>query len=298
MIEKVDATIRDFQDSITKEDIKELLDDDRVEMIRPTAGYIPTKSDLKLLNDFFKVRPEVKFRVNATGLLQELPDVQLVLEVVPGCFGKNLEELRFVKKLRGIRLVEKDITPLLAYSNTLEKLTLEGKLKKNAETVLSQLLHLRTLNLISTSISSFACIINAPIMSLYVYGNKPSDPSLLRELSELRHIYIKTNSSWTDFEFLTALKKLEFIRLSYCSKITEIPSLDELHNLKYVEFSLCNRLEDIRALWRLPSYCEVLATGKKLSEKRIGYEYTPGYGLQDWCKSASINLPSEIFKEL
>lgn len=72
MIEKVDATIRDFQDPITKEDIEELLDDDRVELIRPTAGYIPTKSDLRLLNDFFKVRPEVEFRVNATGLLQEL----------------------------------------------------------------------------------------------------------------------------------------------------------------------------------------------------------------------------------
>lgn len=297
MIEKVDATIRDFQNPITKEDIEELLDDKRIEVIRPTAGYIPTRSDLRLLNDFFKIRPEVEFRVNVAGLLQELPDIQLVSEVIPGCFGKNLEELGFVKKLKGIRLVEKDITPLLNYSSSLEKLTLEGKLKKNTEAVLSQLLHLQSLSLISTSISSFACILNAPIMSLYVYGNKPGDPSLLRQLSNLRYIYIKSNSSWTDFEFLADLKKLEFIRLSYCSKITKIPSLDELHNLKQVEFSLCNRLEDIRALYRLPSYCEVLATGKKLSEKRIGYEYAPGYGVQDWCKIGSINLPSEVFKK-
>lgn len=32
MIEKIDATIRDFQDPITIEDIEELLDDDRVRM--------------------------------------------------------------------------------------------------------------------------------------------------------------------------------------------------------------------------------------------------------------------------
>lgn len=296
MFERSNLTIRDFQNAITEKDIEKLIHDDQVKLIRPWGGYVPSERDLHLLDVFFKARPDVEFRVTSPGMLKWLPDVQFVSEAIEGNFGEKLEDLQYLRQVRGVCLVEKDISPLLAYRSTLEKLSLEGRLRKRAEDVLFQLSQLHSLSLISTNLESFACIAEAPLRSLYVYGNKPTDPSLIKELSELREIHIKTNSSWSDFDFLSHLKKLESIQVEYCSKIRKVASLEGLNDLKYVNFSSCNRLEDISALWKLSYHCEVLATGSRLSEEKISYHYEPGYGLQDWCKQFSTNLPLEILE--
>ncbi|QOW60195.1 hypothetical protein [Treponema pedis] len=286
--------IRDFNNSITEKDILELLKEDDIKLIRPYGGYTPGKQDLYLLNGFFKLRPEVEFRVTAAGMLKLLPDVQAVSEVVEGCFGENLEDLKYLKCVQSLRLVEKDITPLISYRDTLKKLTLEGGLKKDADNVLANMFYLNTLNLESTTLKSFERITKLPLQNLYIYGNKPSEPIPIKELSELKNIRIKNNSSWNDFGFLSNLKKLESIRIEYCSKIEKVPPIDGLHNLKYVEFSNCNRLKDITALWNLSNDCEVLATGTQLSKEKITYCYEPELGLQAWCKEHSTNLPPKI----
>lgn len=77
--ETINRTIRDFQSPITEQGISELLQEDRIELIRPYAGYLPSEQDLHLLNSFFKLRPEVAFRVTAPGMLRLLPRPKIAL---------------------------------------------------------------------------------------------------------------------------------------------------------------------------------------------------------------------------
>lgn len=292
--EKVNVIYCDFQSPISDEDISELISDKDLECIRPCGGYIPSEKDLYLLNDFFRKRPDVAFRVTCKGLLRHIPYVQNISEPIEGCLGEGLDDLKYIKCLKSISLVEKDIEPLLAHKDELVSLGLEGTINKNSHKILPKLGNLKALNLDSTTLKSFAYISELPIEKLSLYGRQPSDTLELEKLTELREIQIKNNSNWIDFSFLSKLDKLECIKLSYCEKIESVPLLDELTRLKYIELSNCNRLIDIQALWKLGKECSVLATGKQLSKERLGYQYDKDVGIADWCKEYSINIPDNI----
>lgn len=294
--EKVNVVYYDFQSRISDEDISELISNKKVECIRPCGGYVPSEKDLSLLNDFFKKRPEVAFRVTCKGLLRHIPYVQNISEPVEGCIGEGLEDLKYIKCLKSISLVEKDIEPLLSHKDELVSIGLEGHLKKNSGEILSKFIHLKSLKLSSTTLKSFAYISELPLEKLSLYGRQPSDTIELENLTELREIQIKNNSNWIDFSFLSKLDNLEYIKLSYCAKIEFVPSLDELTRLKYIELSNCNRLKDVKALWKLGKECSVLATGKQLSKERLNYQYDRDLGLSDWCREYSTKLPDYILK--
>lgn len=293
MFEKTNVTICDFQGPLTEEDIARLAQDDEVRLVRPWGGYLPGKRDLSLLNGFFRSRPEVWFRVTSPGQLRLLPAAQLVSEAVEGDFGENLNDLECLEHLRGVRLVERDVSPLLPYCDALDEVALEGRLRKSAGGVLSRMRRLHSLALEGTTLESFECLEGLPLRNLYVYGSRPADPSPIGKLAELRSIRVKNNSSWRDLGFISHLSRLESTSFEYCSKVTKVPPLDGLRNLRRVRFTNCNMLEDIASLWRLPRDCEILATGSTLSRERISYHYEPGAGLQDWCREHSTNLPSE-----
>lgn len=294
--EKVNVVYYDFQSRISDEDISELISNKEVECIRPCSGYVPSEKDLSLLNDFFKKRPEVAFRVTCKGLLRHIPYVQNISEPVEGCMGEGLEDLKYIKCLKSISLVEKDIEPLLVHKDELVSLGLEGTINKNSHEILSKLRNLKVLKLSSTTLKSFAYISELPLEKLSLYGRQPSDTIELEKLTELREIQIKNNSNWIDFSFLSKLDNLECIKLSYCAKIEFVPSLDELVRLKYIELSNCNRLQDVKALWKLGKECSVLATGKQLSKERLNYQYDRHLGLSDWCREYSTKLPDYILK--
>ena len=292
--EKVNVIYCDFQSPISDEDISELISDKDLECIRPCGGYIPSEKDFYLLNDFFRKRPDVAFRVTCKGLLRHIPYVQNISEPIEGCLGEGLEDLKYIKCLKSISLVEKNIEPLLAHKDKLIGLGLEGTINKSSHEILPKLRNLKALYLDSTTLKSFTYISELPLEKLSLYGRQPSDTIGLEKLTELREIQIKNNSNWIDFSFLSKLDKLECIKLSYCAKIEFIPLLDELTRLKYIELSNCNRLIDIQALWKLGKECSVLATGKQLSKERLGYQYDKDVGIADWCKEYSINIPDNI----
>jgi len=294
--EKVNVIYCDFQSPISDEDISELISNKDLECIRPYGGYVPSEKDLYLLNDFFRKRPDVAYRVTCKGQLRHIPYVQNISEPVEGCLGEGLEDLKYIKCLKSISLVEKNIESLLSHKDELVSIGLEGPLKKNSGEILSKFIHLKSLKLSSTTLKSFAYISELPLEKLSLYGRQPSDTIELEKLTELREIQIKNNSNWIDFSFLSKLDNLEYIKLSYCAKIEFIPSLDELTRLKYIELSNCNRLKDVKALWKLGKECSVLATGKQLSKERLNYQYDRDLGLSDWCREYSTKLPDYILK--
>ena len=292
--EKVNVIYCDFQSQISDEDISDLISNKDLECIRPCGGYVPSEKDLYLLNDFFRKRPDVAFRVTCKGQLRHIPYVQNISEPIEGCLGEELEDLKYIKCLKSVSLVEKNIEPLLAYKDELICLGLEGTINKSSHEILPKLGNLKALYLDSTTLKSFTYISELPIEKLSLYGRQPSDALELEKLSELREFHIKNNSNWIDFGFLSKLDKLERIKLSYCAKIESVPSLDELTRLKCIELSNCNRLIDIQALWKLGKGCSVLATGKQLSKERLAYQFDKDTGISDWCKEYSVNIPDDI----
>ena len=294
MIEKISSDTAYFEAALTSEDLADLLSDAGLRLIRAWGGYRPSTSDLEKLNDLFRLRPEIEFCATEPGQLGGLPELQRVSEAVSGCFGEGLHDLKALKRLRSLGLTEPNFTALSEYADTLEELSLSGRFGKKSGACLSKLMRLKALSLNGTTLDSFACIGKLKLTSLYVYGNRPNSPAGLEALSSLRALRVKNNSSWTDFSFLTELGNLESLCLEYCAKLRALVPLDALHQLRYARLGNCDSLEDISPLRGLPEDCEVFATGRKLLQAGIAYEYSPKTGVAEWCREASLNLPAEL----
>lgn len=294
MIEKISGDTAYFEAALTSEDLADLLSDAGIRLIRAWGGYRPDAADLEKLNDLFRLRPEIEFCATEPGQLGGLPELQRVSEAVSGCFGEGLSDLKALKRLRSLGLTEPNFTALPEYADTLEELSLSGRFGKKSGACLSELTRLKALSLSGTTLESFACIGKLKLTSLYVYGNRPNSPAGLEALSSLRELRVKNNSSWTDFSFLTELRNLESLCLEYCAKLRELVPLDALHQLRYVRLGNCDNLEDIAPLRSLPENCEVFATGRKLLQAGIAYEYSPKTGVAEWCREASLNLLAEL----
>ncbi|WLD86257.1 hypothetical protein QU660_07090 [Stomatobaculum sp. F0698] len=294
MIEKISGDTAYFEAALTSEDLADLLADVGIRLIRAWGGYRPSTSDLEKLNDLFRLRPEIEFCATEPGQLGGLPELQRVSEAVSGCFGEGLHDLKALKRLRSLGLTEADFTALPDYADTLEELSLSGRISKKSGACLSELTRLKALSLSGTTLESFAYIGKLKLTSLYVYGNRPNSPAGLEALSSLRALRVKNNSSWTDFSFLTELSSLESLCLEYCAKLRTLVPLDTLHQLRYVRLGNCDSLEDLSFLRSLPADCEVFATGRKLLQAGLAYEYSPKTGVAEWCREASPNLPAEL----
>ena len=294
MIEKISGDTAYFEAALTSEDLADLLSDAGLRLVRAWGGYRPDAADLEKLNDLFRLRPEIEFCATEPGQLGSLPELQRVSEAVSGCFGEGLHDLKALKRLRSLGLTEADFTALPDYADTLEELSLSGRFGKKSVACLSKLTRLKALSLSGTTLESFACIGKLKLTSLYVYGNRPNSPAGLEALSSLRELRVKNNSSWTDFSFLTELGNLESLCLEYCAKLRTLVPLDTLHQLRYVRLGNCDSLEDLSSLRGLTADCEVFATGRKLLQAGLAYEYSPKTGVAEWCREASLNLPEEL----
>ena len=294
MIEKISGDTAYFEAALTSEDLADLLSDAGLRLVRAWGGYRPDAADLEKLNDLFRLRPEIEFCATEPGQLGSLPELQRVSEAVSGCFGEGLHDLKALKRLRSLGLTEPNFTALSEYADTLEELSLSGRFGKKSGACLSKLTRLKALSLSGTTLESFACIGKLKLTSLYVYGNRPNSPAGLEALSSLRELRVKNNSSWTDFSFLTELGNLESLCLEYCAKLRTLVPLDTLHQLRYVRLGNCDSLEDLSSLRGLTADCEVFATGRKLLQAGLAYEYSPKTGVAEWCREASLNLPEEL----
>lgn len=98
-------------------------------------NFAPNESDLKIINVFFKKRPEIFLRSVKPNQLKFLSNVENVW------FNTFLEEdfnqLNYLNNLKGVnlgRLNSKiDISPLLQYKDTLTHLAFENDISKNQQ---------------------------------------------------------------------------------------------------------------------------------------------------------------------
>ena len=256
--------------SITEKDVDYILTcTDPIEWI-VFYGYEDSPENLKLLNRFFQSNPHVYMTYVGKDQLQYIPNVQNITFYQ---FEESLfDELKYVKHVNGIDLKSLknkiDLSPLLAYKDTLTELYFEKDIKKTSEAVISQLTNLKKVGFISSKFSSFSFLKELPIESFFLYGSRTKDYADLALLSELKHFRLKTNTTWSDFDFLRKLTKLENIDIQYCSAITHFPQLDHLEHLNKV-FVDGNKLEGVSELWKLKN-CKVYATGKILIKNKTG----------------------------
>ncbi len=255
----------DIEQELKSEDITYLLQaPNDIEWLQ-FVYYEPTINDLKILNDFFKIRPEIYLRGVEKNYLQYLCNVQNVW------FSKfdadMFNELNYLNKLTGIDLgilyKKLDITPLLNFKETLTELKFEKDIAKKSINVISQLENLTSVCFLSSKFDSLEFLENLNLTSFRLYGSRTKNYKSLNKLKNLKHFWLKTNTNWEDFSFIENLSQLESIELMYCSGIKKIPKCSHLNNLKKVAIFDCNKLEDITELKKIKK-CKISAYGSIL----------------------------------
>lgn len=93
-----------------------------------------------------------------------------------------------------------------------------------------------------------------------------ADFEFLRNLPSLKRLWLKTNATLENVDFVEDLVSLERLELYYLAKITRIPNLDNHKRLRQVVAFDCNRLTDISSVKGLPKGVHVAASGKALKK--------------------------------
>ncbi len=257
----------DIQDILKQEDIAYLLQaSNDIEWVQ-FLYYEPTINDLKILNDFFKHRPEIYLRGVEKNYLQYLCNVQ---KVWFSTFDYDMfGELNYLNKLTGINLgvlyKKLDITPLLNFKETLTELIFEKDIAKKSISIISQLKKLTSVCFLSSKFDSLDFLENLNLTSFRLYGSRIKNYESLNRFKNLKHFWLKTNTNWEDFSFIENLSQLESIELMYCSGIRTFPKCSHLNNLKRVAIFDCNNLEDITELKKLKE-CKISAYGSILKK--------------------------------
>ena len=182
----------------------------------------------------------------------------------------NEETLELIKRKKIKHLIfrvnseEKfDLTKLLQFSSTLEKLSLRGSNYINLEKMLNEMPKLTYLDADTQKIEFSLIAENSVLECLGMEGTKTKDWEGITNLKNLKDLYINGNIALENIDFLSRLSKLEKIRLYNCSKITRIPDLSGLTKLKSISMEICNRLVDISELKKLENI-EIHVSGKMI----------------------------------
>lgn len=228
-------------------------------------NYEPKTEDLKILNEYFKTNKDVFLRFVEKDYLQYLPDLENIEYTK---FESSMfDELKHLKKLSRIdfrKLYEKlDLTPLLEYKETLTSLAFEGDLIKNGEQTISQLDNLKEVTFLSSKFKDFNFLSSLKLETFKYFGSRTTKYEDIKNVKTLKHFWLKTNTKWEDFDFLSELENLETIELWYVSSIRHFPKCFHLKNLKKVIAIECNKLENIDELEKLQN-CYIRANGKSL----------------------------------
>lgn len=231
-------------------------------------NFAPNESDLKIINDFFKKRPEIFLRSVKPNQLKFLSNVENVwFNTFP---EEDFNQLNYLNNLKGVnlgRLNSKiDICPLLQYKDTLTHLAFENDITKKSTNVINDLSMLKSVQFISSKFESFDFLSGLSIEEFKYFGSRTKNYDVLNTLQTLKYFWLKTNTNWEDFSFIENLKNLESIELWYCSGIKKFPKCSHLKNLRLIIANMCNNLEDISELKKLTN-CEIQASGSILNNK-------------------------------
>lgn len=254
---------------------EQLLDKEKLKVVQ-FSNYKPDEETLKNLNQvLFKIRKDLTLRIyphsdpnfwSDVSFLNNLPEVQR-LNWDSDVFD-SFEPLYKLKKLVHLGLGDWQRNHKISldflndFNKTLESINLHGDYKNLVDTI-STLKLLKNIQFVSTKLENFKFLENLPIENFRNYGSRVKSFEDLKNLKELKKIWIKTNTKIENIDFIEDLYNVEEIELLYVSKITKIPNLGHLKKLKKVFIFECNRLEDIKEIKKLKN-CSVYASGKMI----------------------------------
>jgi len=174
-----------------------------------------------------------------------------------------------------------DLTKLLQFSNTLEKLSLRGSNYTNLEKMFNEMPKLTYINVDTQKIDFSLIAENSTIEYLASEGTRTKEWAGITKLKNLKTLHINGNITLDNIDFLTEFENLENLELWNCSKITKIPDLSSLTKLKRISMEMCNRLEDISEVKKLENV-KINISGKMI---KGGYHNTT---LADALAGASL----------
>jgi Leucine-rich repeat (LRR) protein len=246
----------------------------------------PGRKTLDVLNDvFFQKRKDVTLRVYGypdtwadISFLEYLPEVER-FDWHTAVFGPTAS-LHQMKRLVHLGLGDTQPKPKISlnfvkdFSNTLESLSIEGDYKDTL-TAIPELRKLKTVWFTSTKLTGFDFLEGLDIETLRNYGGRVGSFEFLRKLSSLKRVWIKTNPTLENIDFIEDLRNLQRLELYYVSKLTRFPKCEHLKDLELIFASECNRLIDISEIKKLRGV-KIYVGGKSLKGRNYS---TPDFTL-------------------
>ncbi|GAB2980894.1 hypothetical protein GCM10027049_15630 [Mucilaginibacter puniceus] len=243
----------------------------------------PSKKTLQNLNDLvFKQRKDITLRVyGARGtwkninFLRDLPELEK--------FDWHSDEFTSMEPLYTLnKLVhfgigygnlhkKTSVTFLSDFKDTLKSIYMDGDYKDFVTTV-PKLSNLSSIWLMSMKLKNFDFLSGLPIETLANYGGRVGDFSFVSQLKTIKHLWIKTNATLKEFDFISELPELKIIELLYVSKLIRFPKCDHLNNLEKIFAFECNRLVDISEVQKLKN-CKIFLSGKSIPGRSFEKDY-------------------------
>lgn len=251
----------------------------------------PDQKTLQLLNEeLFRKRKDVNLRVFGysdtwadIGFLEDLPEVERFdWETV--VFGST-KPLNQLKKLVHLGLGLSQPKPKISlsfvadFNHTLESLSIYGDYKDTVS-VIPQLHKLTSVWFMSTKLAGFDFLEGLNIETLGNYGGRVSSFEFLRNLDTLKRVWIKTNATLPNIDFIVDLKTLERLELLYVAKLTRFPICEHLKKLNLIFAFECNRLVDISEIKKLQGV-RISVSGKALERRH--------YSTSDFSMSEALS---------
>jgi hypothetical protein len=228
----------------------------------------PNENDLVIINDFFKEFPEIYLRWINPNWLKYLPNLQKFrMSFMIESFEKIKNHKVVGLYLENSLSKKDDLTIINQFNETLEELHIEGE-AKNADKIISQFKRLKKLGLSSVKLNDLNFLENINLEYFYNYGSRVKDFSYLGNINSLKTLYLKTNTTLDNLDFIANLSKLEYILIMYFSNITYFPNSERLKNIKNITLAYCNRLENIEEIKKLENV-EVRVSGKLVKYKKM-----------------------------
>ena len=246
----------------------------------------PDRPSLSLLNEIvFRNRKDITLRVfdhrdswADISFLEDLSQVER-FDWDTTVFGST-EPLHRLKKLVHLGLGMGQPKPKISlnfvtdFCETLESLSIDGDYKDTLS-VIPKLRKLKSVWFVSTKLEGFEFLEGLGIETIGNYGGRVGSFEFLRTLGSLKRVWIKTNATLENIDFIEDLSKLERLELFYVAKLTRFPKCEHLKKLNLIFAFECNRIVDITEIKKLEGV-QIRISGKALKGRQYS---TPDFSM-------------------
>lgn len=257
----------------------------------------PDRKTMALLNEVvFRQRKDVTLRVFGypdnwpdISFLEDLPEVER-FDWDTNVFGST-KPLHKLIRLVHLGVGDSQPKPKISldfvtdFSRTLESLSIAGDYK-DTFSVIPQLGKLKSVWFVSTKTAGFEFLEGLDIDTIGNYGSRVANFDFLGKLNTLKRVWIKTNSTLKNVDFIVDLERLERLQLLFISKLTRFPSCERLKKLNLIFAHECNRLVDISEIKKLRGV-NISVSGKALKDRMFS---TPDFSMSEALEASGRYL--------